>query len=164
VPAVCKICSHAKRKEIENAFLAGTPRRAIARQWSLSRHSVDRHGAAHISAKLAKAEILDAEALMLKVQGYIDVAERTVVDAGAKTSDVLAAIREARACVAMILEAAHGKLNQRTINVYTSPEFITVRTVIVDALAPYPEARQAVAARLIAMEDSSSPTRKDKDE
>jgi hypothetical protein len=45
-----------------------------------------------------------------------------------------------------------GELNDAPqVNVTISPEWQTVRAVLLAALAPYPDARTAVAARLLAL-------------
>jgi hypothetical protein len=44
-----------------------------------------------------------------------------------------------------------------TVNLIVSQEWLTVRGALLEALAPYPEARAAVAARLVALEASHGP-------
>ncbi len=51
---MCKACSHPERKAIDAALTAGSPERAIAGQFGLSRQSVNRHRA-HISEAIAIA-------------------------------------------------------------------------------------------------------------
>jgi len=46
-----------------------------------------------------------------------------------------------------------GELNEQPqINVLVAPEWLQVRSVLLDALAPFPEARTAVASRLLTLE------------
>jgi hypothetical protein len=48
-----------------------------------------------------------------------------------------------------------GDLDERpVINVLVSSEWVAVRTVLLEALSPYPDARAAVASRLVALEDA----------
>jgi len=43
-----------------------------------------------------------------------------------------------------------GELNRNpVVNVILSPEWTRLRAIIIEALAPYPDARLAVAARLV---------------
>ena len=50
-----------------------------------------------------------------------------------------------------------GELDESpTINVTLSPEWVSIRTLIVQALSPYPDARQAVAEVLSRMEANSA--------
>ena len=45
-----------------------------------------------------------------------------------------------------------GELDERPqVNVLVAPEWLTVRSALLEALGPYPEARQAVAGRLAAL-------------
>ncbi len=45
-----------------------------------------------------------------------------------------------------------GELDERpTINILVAPEWIAVRAALIDALAPYPDARAAVSGRLVAL-------------
>jgi hypothetical protein len=39
-----------------------------------------------------------------------------------------------------------------TVNVVMAPQWVEIRSVLLTALAPYPEARTAVAARLVAID------------
>lgn len=49
-----------------------------------------------------------------------------------------------------------GQLQQEgTINILVAPEWLAIRATLLAALAPYPDARQAVAARLVALESSN---------
>jgi hypothetical protein len=49
-----------------------------------------------------------------------------------------------------------GELDDRPqVNVLLAPEWLTVRTALLGALGPYPEARAAVAAQLLALESSN---------
>jgi hypothetical protein len=51
-----------------------------------------------------------------------------------------------------------GELDDRpTVNVLLAPEWLSVRAALLAALGPYPEARAAVAAQLLALEGSGGP-------
>jgi hypothetical protein len=63
----------------------------------------------------------------------------------------LGAIREARGNLELLAKLL-GELDERPVNVLLSPEWLNLRTVIVTALEPHPEARGAV---LEAIEDKS---------
>jgi len=64
----------------------------------------------------------------------------------------LSAIREAKNLVELLARLM-GELDDRPqINVLISPEWAEVRAVMLQALAPYPEARQALAAALSQMQ------------
>ena len=66
----------------------------------------------------------------------------------------LAGIGQARACLELLAKLL-GELDERPqVNVVLSAEWISVRAVLLSALAPFPDARAAVAARLQALEAS----------
>ena len=60
----------------------------------------------------------------------------------------LGAIREARGCVELLGKLAGELQDGATVNVFISAEWQTVQTAILDALAPHPDARIAVAMAL----------------
>jgi hypothetical protein len=64
----------------------------------------------------------------------------------------LQGVREARACVELLLEV-EGELDRRPqVSVLLAPEWLNVRAAVLVALQPYPEARVAVATTLRALE------------
>jgi hypothetical protein len=65
-------------------------------------------------------------------------------------------VREARSTIELLLEV-EGELDRGgTVNIVISPEWGQVRTVLLTALAPYPDARFAVADALVAIEGGES--------
>jgi hypothetical protein len=139
---------------IERAMVADQPNRAIARQWRVSKDAVARHKSEHLPEALTKAqdaqEAAQADDLLAQVQ---DLHRRTLAllkkaEDGDKLGLALAAIREARSNLEL-LARLEGKLReQQTINILVAPQWISLRAVIVQALAPYPDARAALAAVL----------------
>jgi hypothetical protein len=72
-----------------------------------------------------------------------------------KTNDLrsaLGAIREARSNLELLAKLV-GELDERpTVNVMLDPAWLTLRATILGALASFPEARAAVASRLVGLE------------
>ena len=71
-----------------------------------------------------------------------------------RTSQALAVVKELRACLELSGKAT-GELNDRpqvTVNLMASPEWLSVRDVILAALLQYPDARAAVSGRLLELE------------
>jgi hypothetical protein len=62
------------------------------------------------------------------------------------------AIREARGNLELLAKLTQQLDTRPTLNLLVAPEWLTVRAVLLEALAAYPEARAAVAGRLIAPE------------
>ena len=147
----CTICSHTNRQSIDMALVAGQSTRTIGAIWGVSRDSVKRHQHSHLPESLHKAhnapEIADAENLMSQLGTMIKDTNRIQNKAEEKEKyrDALIGIRERTRIIALLAES-EGRLNRSPqINILVSPEWIRLRTAILKALDPYPEARQAVA-------------------
>ena len=66
----------------------------------------------------------------------------------------LGAIREARGNLEL-LARLEGKLReQQTVNILVAPQWLELRTVILGALADFPEARTALALKLSEVQDA----------
>jgi hypothetical protein len=64
----------------------------------------------------------------------------------------LKAVAQLRPSIELLAKLV-GELYERAqTNVTLSPEWLAVRGALLDALGPYPEARTAVAARLVTLE------------
>jgi hypothetical protein len=67
----------------------------------------------------------------------------------------LAGIREARACLELLLEVEQRIDRRPTLNLLVAPAWVATRSVLLEALGPYPEARTAVVASLLRLEQSA---------
>lgn len=157
--ALCKICHHEDREAIDAAIVAGKTLRDIASQADVSKDSVARHKG-HISAVLsrvvAEREEAGPRSALARLEDLHDRATR-VLDAAegeGKATLSLAAIKELRGLVETIARIT-GELDERpnvqVLNVSTAPEWLAIRAALAGALAPYPDAAAAVAARLDSM-------------
>jgi hypothetical protein len=172
----CTVCQHAQRGEIDEVLLDGTASiRSMGTRYAVSPWSLMRHAAAHMPALLADAHEEGlrelADTLLGHVRGHLDRArelydaaveileeQREVVDGKRRTKDApvaLAAIRTATLALGResdlleLLGRVTGELRDDTrINVVVMPEWVELRARIVAALAPYPEALEAVRAAL----------------
>ncbi len=164
MPRICTVCTHPERAAIDTALIAGEPVSTIAARYCtidgrpLGRMSVQRHKDDHLAATLAKAheagEVAHADDLLQQVRQLRGKAISILLTAE-KAGDLrtaLMGVREARACVELLAEM-EGELNRNpVVNVILSPEWTRLRAVIIGALAPYPDARLAIAARLVDVE------------
>jgi hypothetical protein len=57
-------------------------------------------------------------------------------------------IREARGCLELLAEMEGELHRQPVVNVLIAPEWLQLRMVILQALAPFPDARAALATTL----------------
>lgn len=152
----CSICNHEDREAIDEAIVSGSTLRATARRFDVSKDAVSRHKA-HVSASLSRVVAAREEAgavsalsrleeLHTRAMRVLDAAE-----ADGKASLSLAAIRELRGLVETLAKIT-GELDERpnvqVLNVATAPEWVAIRGVLMQALAPHPAAAQAVAVAL----------------
>jgi len=158
VPRVCTICTHPDREAIDAALVAGDGFASIAREYAVSQDAVARHRAGHLPERMARtpkaAEVAHADDLLGQVRALRSKA-MSILLAAERQGDLrtaLAGIREARACLELLLEV-EGEIDRRpVVNVLVAPEWLAVRAELLDVLRGYPDARQAVAARLVALE------------
>jgi hypothetical protein len=166
VTRICTVCVHRRRREIDRALVRGeASNRRIASQYGVSEIAVRRHKAAHLPRRLAQAQeaedIAEADSLLEQVSS---LHRRTLAILGLAEVEgehklALAAIREARSNLEL-LGKLMGELSEQqntTINVLVLPEWVTVRSVLMRALAPYGEARLAVSAALMTVEGPQQP-------
>ncbi|HEY1387189.1 MAG TPA: hypothetical protein VGF38_01495 [Ktedonobacterales bacterium] len=151
MPRTCTVCSHSQRAQIDAALVSGTPYRDIAGRFQVSKTAVERHRE-HIPVAISKSQEAREEAQAL------DVVKQLQAINGA----TLAVLKEARASgnPDLALRAIDriqrqielqakllGDLDDRPqVNILLVPEWLAVRTAILAALLPYPEARQAVVS------------------
>ena len=154
MPRVCSVCTHPDRPAIDQALAGGKPLRETSALFRVSEDALWRHREDHLPATLAKAaeaaEAARADDLLAEVRdlkaralGILDTAE-----AAGDLRAAVAAIREARGCIELLAELAHELDRRPVLNVLLLPEWLQVRSALLEALQPYPEARTAVVARL----------------
>lgn len=162
MPRTCTVCGHPQRPAIDAALLAGEPFRHIAERFGPSATALTRHKRDHIPAHVATAkdaaQVADADDLLGQLRALRNKAI-TILQEAETAGDyrtALAGIREARGCIETLLEV-EGELDRRGVtNVIVNPEWVQIRTAIVVALEPYPDAAQAVAGRLAVIEGGAS--------
>jgi len=159
----CTVCRHPKVAEINQALVAGEPPRGLVPRYApLTKSSIERHKAEHLPQVLVKAK--EAE----EVRQALNVVEQLK----AINSATLSVLREARTMGSHVLQLQAvdrvlkqielqakllGDLDERPqINILISPQWVTVRAVLMDALQPYPTARAEVAQRLLQLESGQA--------
>lgn len=150
----CETCRHPEREEVEAAILAGSSFRDVSRRFGPSPAAVHRHAVAHIPEVLSKARDVRER---VTGDGLLDRLE----DLTTETREILSAARESQAHE-VALKAINrlerqlelqarllGELRDgATVNLVLSPEWTRVRTALLGALRPFPEAARAVAGAL----------------
>ncbi len=162
----CTVCAlpQGQREEIDRALIAGEPVVRVASRYftidgkAFGRMAMQRHKDDHLPATLAKAEaakeISRADDLLAQVEQLKRKAIALLLKAEAAGDyrTALAGVREARACLELLLEV-EGEIDRTpVVNLVVNPAWIATRAALLDALHGYPEARTAVATRLMAIE------------
>ena len=150
------IARHPHRAEIDRQLRAGVPSMTVARDHDLSRQAMDRYKT-KLLARPAGKEDDERRAMRRQVQALYS----STIDLMTKAKDAnaprafLAATAEARRCLGLMSKIL-GLLNEPAaapVAVAVNVDIHELQQVILVALTPYPEARQACAAALIEYDD-----------
>jgi hypothetical protein len=154
----CSACAHPARAEIDAALVAGTSFRNVSKQYGMSAAGAFRHRSEHLPARLALApsaeDLAEADGLLAQLAECRATARRIgeLAEAAEDYRAALAGVRELVRIVELQAKLA-GELDERPqINLLVAPEWLLVRSTLLEVLQAYPEARTAVAARLVALE------------
>lgn len=153
----CSLCGRPDRPEIDRALVSGEKsNRRIAAQCDVSETAVRRHRS-HIPATLAKArdaaEVVRADDLLGRLLELNRETMAILRDARGKDGNPDIALRAiARAEKQLELQAKLlGELpgdGAVTFNVLVAPQWVALQSRMLAALAPYPDARVALADAL----------------
>ncbi len=155
MPRTCTVCMHKDREAIDTALVEGEAVRPVASRYvPLSKTALQRHKDEHLPKALMQAqaaqEVAHADSLLDQVQS-IQGRTLAILTAAETSKDgrlALGAIREARSNLELLAKLT-GELDERAqVNILLAPEWVSVRTILLAALSPYPDARLAVAAAL----------------
>jgi hypothetical protein len=157
MPRVCTVCTHGQRMAIDQALVAGDAYRGIAQRFAASADAVLRHKG-HLPSAMVQAQAAQEVARADGLLGQLATLQADARRIGGKAETAgdlrtaLAGIRELVRIVELTAKMI-GELDERPQgNVLVAPEWLQVRAALLDALRPYPDARQAVARRLVALE------------
>jgi len=151
----CTVCQHPKRGEIDKLLAIDSNFAGISRDFAgISEDALKRHKEKHLPGTLAKAEnikeVVKADALLEDVKSLRKKA-LGILESAEKAGDLktaLLGIREARSCMELLAKV-EGQLKETPqINFTLSAEWIELRTIMLTALDPFPEAKLAVANAL----------------
>ena len=151
MPRTCSICGHEHRDAMEDAFVAGQAKRRIASQHGVSERAVRYHMREHLPALLALARDAEraarADTLLDRMEA-LQSQTLAILDAPEDQRTALAAIAQARRNLELIGEVTRELDRAGTINLELTVEWQEVKAVLVNTLASYPEAQQAVFSAL----------------
>ena len=144
----CSACVHSQTESISVELIQGTPIREIAKKYDLSASAVARHKK-HLPQHLIQVEGAQVQpgSVMARVQELEARADRIYQEAmqSKKQELALRALKELREVTSLYARLA-GELETQSIHqhIHISPEWLSLRSVMLRALQPYPDARKAL--------------------
>jgi hypothetical protein len=146
---------------MEDAFLAGQAKRRIAAQCGVTEQALRRHLSEHLPELLALAR--DAEryargdSLLDRIEALQSRTEQALTKAeeGENPFATFRGISEMRRNLELIGEVTKELNRTPTLNLSMNPEYIAVRTAIVQAVEPYPEVREAISQAMLELEEGN---------
>jgi len=153
LPRKCSVCGHIQVKDIDESLVNGIGLRKIAERYALSTTAIHRHKK-HLNRTLIRAqEILtmtQADNLLSQVKilkdKSIDILSKAEEKGDLKACT--SAINEARKCLELLGKLAGELQDGQTVNVIVSPQWVELRTSILQALEPHTEAKSKVLGAL----------------
>jgi len=173
----CQGCNHLERVRIERLLAAGASIKGTARKFEIDHDALRRHWINHVSAEARATYIAGAGATKDQLEAIVADESLALIDHyrivrgalykgfGAATelgdgnSLALLAGRlheNFRDCSRLTGELQHGPLLNIQNNLLISPDYTKAIARIVSAVAPYPEAREAVIAALRDLDAASA--------
>ena len=174
----CQGCKHLERVRIERLLAAGASIKGTARKFAIDHHALRRHWVNHVSTDARAAYIAGAGATKDQLEAIVADESLAIIDhyrivrgglykgfgAASEIGDgnALALLagrlhENLRDCARLTGELQQGPLLNVQNNVLVSPDYARAIAVIVSAVAPYPEAREAVIAALRDLDAASAP-------
>jgi len=174
----CQGCNHVERVRIERLLAAGASVKGAARKFAIDYHALRRHWINHVSAEARATYIAGAGATKDQLETVVADESLALVDhyriargglhrafsAACEAGDGSALAMLAgrlhenfRDCARLTGELQRGPLLNIQNNVLVNPDYTKAIARIVSAVAPFPEARQAVIVALRDLEAASDP-------
>ncbi len=154
----CTLCAHAERHPINVAIVQGESNRSVARSYGFSEAAVRRHRREHIPKLLVESkqavDVADADTLLDRLQSWTTRIEKAIgeVEEREDYTQFFRGVAVLRGYLEVIGEVTKELERHPQVNILIAPH---VQQAIIDALQPYPEARQSVADALDSLEASS---------
>ena len=144
----CTVCAHPEAPEINRELVNQVPLEALSKAYGVTTAALHRHKK-HIPQQLVRAqdakEIAAADTLMGRV-AELDRKAEDVYTKAIEANNLTAAIQAVRELrgVTELYAKITGEIQQQTVNIVVMPEWVVLRSAILKALEPYPDALQAV--------------------
>ena len=150
MPRRCTICSHPAKENIDSSLVRRVPYRNISQRFGVSETALSCHLNDHLAGYVQKAlneygvdkgiKVLDKlTSILARLDGFLDEAESK---RDAREFVIVAA--ELRKELELLAKLQGELAQEGTINLHLNAEWIQVRTAIIRALEPHPEAQESV--------------------
>jgi hypothetical protein len=146
----CTICSHPARDNIEAALIRRVPYRTIEDRFKVTHGPLSRHTneclAEDVQRALSEYRAKNGVKVLSKLSAMIDRLD-AFLDKAEGSNNALefrAVAAEWRKQLELIAKLQGELAQEGTITIVNNPEWVELRTVIVQALLPHPEAREDV--------------------
>ncbi len=159
MPRKCTVCTSPRKEKIDAEIAGDEPLAQIAKRHRVSRDAVGRHKKKHLtpalvavalermrdeSARSAYDATVDRlETLIDRLEDLLSVAEERKSLVGG--ANIAREIRSALELVARLRGELQDKPQSVVVNVLSTGEFASITARLIEALAPWPEARIAAA-------------------
>jgi hypothetical protein len=180
----CQGCNHPERVRIERFLATGAAIKGAARKFAIDYHALRRHWRNHVSAEARATYIAGPAAAKDQLEEIVADESLGLIDhyrivrgalykgfsAAAELGDghalglLAGRLHENLDCGRLTGELQRGPLLNIQNNVLVNPDYTRAIARIVSAVAPYPEAREAVIAALrdLDAESASGPALSDR--
>ena len=154
MPRRCTICTHPERHAIHKALVGGGTFRNIAGRFRISTTALFRHKRDHLPVHLAKAreaeEIDEAIDVIQQLKAINAACLEVLTKARASNNDstLLRAVDRIQRQIELQARLLGELQEGRAVNIVVLPEWQRMRTTIITAVDPYPDAREAVVRAL----------------
>lgn len=148
------MCTHPARDNIDAALVSGVPYREITLQHAVKKDAISRHKKHVVGALLraCDAQELNVGTGLVEKLRDLEINARRIATEAERNGDLrtaLTGIRELSRIVELFAKLKGEIQDATTVNVLVAaPEWAALRSQIMQALLPYPDARFAVAQAL----------------
>lgn len=151
MPKTCTICEDPRRDEFDRRARIEDNIAKIAQDFALSydafyRHVKGNHHIREVTAIPTTAELATSEDIYNEIEKWHTEA-KDLQSTAKRSGDIktaLLGLEKALKCLELMLKI-HGQIHDGPqITIINNPQWIELRTLIISALEPYPQAREAV--------------------
>jgi hypothetical protein len=180
-PAICIVCTHPRRAQIEMLRAGGATLRAIAKRFGepINKDSISRHFRNHVSRE-RRAELLAGPARVEQLANAAADESRSLLEqlqivrsvllnqflVSAEAGDrqamvgvagqLIQALRELGRATGELRELSGVTINQSVLNLFTSPEFARLQEGLLKVARAHPGARADIIALLRSLNSAPS--------